>query len=143
MKRKPTSKIWHTMLYLHNVCGQMTFTARDVHTAMPDAQLYYHSLIPAPVLAERDRLLAAHNINYLGDTTYTYDVHGAPTADYDLPTLRKALHRLFKPYITIDEPYYSTNLVAALTTHTFKRGYIKLIATKPRTYCLNPDYLEA
>lgn len=142
MKRKPTSKIWHTIMYLHRVCGRTTFTARDIHDAMPAAQAHYHSLIPLSVLTERDRLLAAHNIHWLRNTAHIYDVHSAPDSTHDLPTLRQALRRLFKPYITIDEPYYSTNFTSSLTTQTFKCGYIELTATNPRTYRINPDYLE-
>ena len=142
MRRKPTSKIWHTMMYLHYVCNRPTFTARNVHDAMPAAREYHHSLIPAHVLAERDRLLAAHNVSWYHDLTHVYDVYAAPTREHDLPTLRDALHRLFKPYITIDEPYYSTGLTADLIAQTFKRGYLVLIATNPRTYRMNPVYLD-
>lgn len=44
MKRKPTSKIWRTALYLHRVCGRTTFTARDIHNAMKAA--FEHSPVP-------------------------------------------------------------------------------------------------
>lgn len=141
MKRKPTSKIYHTALYLHRVCGRTTFTARDIHNAMPNAQHHYHSLIPANVLIERDRLLTAHNVDWLRNTTHVYQMNGLPTRDPDFASLRDALRRLFKPYIVIDEPYYNSNLTYALVHQTFAAGYLELISTNPRTYRINPDYL--
>lgn len=143
MKRKPTSKIYHTALYLHRVCGRTTFTARDIHDAMPAARDHYHSLIPARVLAERDRLLVEYHCVFDYDQSRCYLVYGRSTGSYDeLVELNVMLRRLFKPYITIDEQYYCSNLTADQVSNTFKRGYIELVATTPyRTYRINPDYL--
>jgi hypothetical protein len=149
MKRKrPTSKIWHTALYLRNVMCYHTFTAREIHLAMSLARIYYHSLIPDSVIAERDRLLAAYKCDdCLEYGPYVYRVDGRsytwPFTFDDLAELNTKLRKLFKPYITIDYPYYSENLVHAEVSNCFKYGYLLRNESRtPFVYRLNPDYLE-
>jgi hypothetical protein len=138
MKRKPTSKIYHTALYLHHVCGKIVFTCRELHEAQWAARDHYHSLIPASVLAKRDRLLIEHNhysINRDWDTTKMYHARFHP----EYKALQAALRKLFKPYIWMDDPTYSSNIFSGDLRKHYERGYLVLIAIKPfRTYCL-PD----
>lgn len=137
MKRLPTSKIFHTALYLHHVCGQRTFTVRDIHNAMPDARVYYRSLIPAHVFAERDRICQRHHPTATQghDDTYT------DWWDHDCDV---ALRALFRPYITFNYRYYNANLTHAETSNAcLRHGYLtRDETTKPFVYHITPKYVH-
>ncbi len=135
MKRKPTSKIYHTALYLHRVRGQHTFTGRDIHNTMPAARTYYRSLIPDSVFAERDRLIAEHRPDVDWDTTHMY-------TDWDMRECDRPLRDLFRPYVTFDYPYYNDNLTFAEISNAYKHGYLLRDDSSPFVYHINPVYLE-
>lgn len=154
MKRRPTSKIWLTVMYMRDVQGMTTFTARDIHNAMPDARVYYHSLIPNHVLAKRVAIFEHHGYpgveydytvtEYLSLYPYTYRVDGYPVANVvDLSALNRDLANLFRPFTTIDNPYHSPNLTHDQVCNAYRRGYLLRDETQhPFVYRPNPDYLE-
>ena len=145
MKRKPTSKIWYTALYLHRVHGRTTFTGRDIHDNQGNARAWYHGQIPWHVLVARHKLFDKHGYPdpndewqrvYHACCPFIYRAEGLPELDIELK-------ELFKPYVTMPERYYSDNFTFSTIQHTFKHGYfLRDDSSTPYTYRLNPDYLE-
>ena len=150
MKRKPTSKIYYTAMYLHYVRGMTTFTARQIADNQWDAQAWLHAQIPRGVLRERAAIFkkhdfpASHPYFDVDDlSTYPHIYRFESGYDFNHP-IHDDMRKLFKGYPHIHEIYYSRDMATAEVSNACNRhGYFELVATKPyRTYRIAPMYVN-
>ena len=142
MKRKP-SHICLIAIYVHRILGKHTFTGRDLITAADDAHTWYESNIPDHVLTAVQQTKEDYGFTdemWVDVMSYSNTFYFAPTHQID--DCNRAIRNLFKRVHLIANPTNNENYLYDCISTAYKRAQFVLIAEKPRTYHLNPTYLE-
>lgn len=143
MKRRPTSVIYLTALYLHHVRGMKTFTARDLYLAGPDAQIWYNDHVPAEILDAVKQLREDYGFT---DEMWRDVMRASSTfyfsPSYQITDCNNAIRRMMKNVVLINRYWEQSHACAAAVSRAYKWGQFVLIHEKPRTYRLADSIVD-
>lgn len=143
MRRKPTSVIYLTALYLHHVRGQHEFTARDLFDVRRDAQRWYDDQIPN-LHQELTAIRQRHGFtNDEWDQVMTQSGSFYFAPDDRINACNQEIAAFMKRHVHIRRYWEGDHANAAAVSRACKYGQFVLIATKPlRTYRLHESIID-